>query len=449
MKRLLVCIYTHNTWGGIESWLSSVVDHLGAHGWDVVVGLARGRMHNDPATFRRIHPDFNCIELDGRSGTPAGRALAVARGIRRVRPAVVMPLGLADVYAAVAMLKAARHDIRLAIAVHATNLALFEDLRRYEPVVDLCLGVNPLHLLFLESWAAYAPARVGVILNGVRLPEPDRRPALRPPGPLRIAFVGRLDPITKGVLDAVPLVRELERRGVDYRLSFVGDGEAGDTLRAQLAASVAAGRVEFHGYLDPERVQKEMYPRQDALIMFSRQEACPLVLQEAMAHGVVPVCTDFIGIRSLGFVREGINSLVYPPGDVSRAVDHLQALAGDRPGLLTMAQSCRATSRYFPLQKMLQEWLEALDRLARQPPRPLADHARDLALPSEADSGRLGRIGLSPAWADRVRRFLLPPPRLVDGWAEWPGTYAHVDERTRRAMLERLASLDRAGGTSR
>ncbi len=448
MKRLLVCVYTHNTWGGIESWLSSVVDHLGAHGWDVVLGLARGRVHNDPEAFRRIHPHFNGIELDGRSGTPAGRALAVVRGIRRVRPAVVLPLGLADVYAAVALLKAARGDVRLAVAVHATNLALFADLRRFEPVVDLCLGVNPLHARFLESWAGYSRERVGTILNGVRLPAAGGGPAPRPTGPLRVAFVGRLDPLIKGVLDAIPLVRELERRGVEYRLSFVGDGEAADTLRAQLAPSLAAGRVAFHGYLEPERVQSEIYPRHDALIMFSRQEACPLVMQEAMAHGVVPVCTDFTGIRSLGFVRDGINALVYPCGDVSRAADHLQTLAGDRRAMLTMAQACRESARDFPLRKMLQEWLEALDRLASQPPRPLAERARDLALLREPDGSRLGRLGLSPAWADRVRRCLLPPPRFADGWAEWPGTYSHVDENTRRAMLERLAQLDRADGPS-
>ena len=32
-KRLLVCIYTHNSWGGIEVWLDNVSAYLCENGW--------------------------------------------------------------------------------------------------------------------------------------------------------------------------------------------------------------------------------------------------------------------------------------------------------------------------------------------------------------------------------------------------------------------------------
>src|SRR6185436_5273079 len=155
------CTLTHSTWGGIENWLSGLVEYLRGNDWDVIVGLARGRKFNNPEAFRRHYPHFNTIEIDGRSGTKVGRVRAVTRVIRHVRPDVVMPLGLADVYRSVADLKMSQFPVRLAVAIHATNIEHHKDIIGVEPIIDLCVGGNPLHDHFLQSHAPFPPGRLG------------------------------------------------------------------------------------------------------------------------------------------------------------------------------------------------------------------------------------------------------------------------------------------------
>jgi hypothetical protein len=84
-------------WGGTESWRADLVRALREGGWDVVVGAAWGSRFKRVENFRRTHPDFDVVPLDGRTGTAVGRRLAIDRALRRARHAGIVPVGLADV----------------------------------------------------------------------------------------------------------------------------------------------------------------------------------------------------------------------------------------------------------------------------------------------------------------------------------------------------------------
>jgi hypothetical protein len=177
-------------------------------------------------------------------------------------------------------------------------------------------------------------------------------------------------------------------------------------------------------------------------------EACPLVIQEAMAHGVVPICTDFVGVRSLGFVRNGETGYIYPCGEVSRAADYIRDLANNPLRLERMSEACQETARNFALEIAHKRWLDALNDLVERAPRSLPADASGIELQLSANGGRLDRL-LPPAWADRVRRLLHRWPDFPDGWAEWPGSISHVDEETKARMLAELRKLDRLAAHNR
>jgi glycosyltransferase involved in cell wall biosynthesis len=447
MKRVLFCRSTHSTWGGTERWMDTLTEHLARSGWDVAVALARGRTHNDPERYRRLHPGTRAVEIDGRTGTPEGRVRAVCRAVRAFRPDIVVPLELAEVLPAVGRLKRRGMSVRLVQAVHATILDQLHELREYAPIIDLAVGVNPLQAAFLDGWANLPADRLGVILCGTELPDRPAPCEARSEEPLRLLFVGRLHPEHKRVLDAVPLVEELKRRQVPFRLSFVGSGPAEATLREHLRHEEARDQVRFYGYLPPERIHAEVYPEHDALVLFSPSEGCPLAVQEGMGHGVIPLCSDFLGVYSLPFLRPGETCFVYPLGDVCRLADAVENLSADPLLRGRMAAACLAEARGMTLDRCHRLWERAFRRVLELPVRGLREDVVCFGVRPIRGHSRLERLGLTPGMADLLRRGLRRWPEHPSGFAEWPATILPPDEATRAAMQQELYRLDRQAAT--
>lgn len=95
--------------------------------------------------------------------------------------------------------------------------------------------------------------------------------------PLRLAFVGRLQP-DKGAPAAVEIVKRLRRRGVEATLELAGEGPA----------RTPAEGVTYHGWL-PRPAVAGIYARAHLLVLPTRTEGWPKVLSEGMAYGAVPV----------------------------------------------------------------------------------------------------------------------------------------------------------------
>jgi glycosyltransferase involved in cell wall biosynthesis len=443
-RRLLFCIYSHNLWGGIELWLTELAQFLETRGWAVYVGLARGLRFNAPAAFRQVHPRLKTIEFDGRTGTAEGRIRAVERVVRHLRPDVIIPVGLAEVFYAAARIKETGQPVRVVAPIRATSPELMGDIERFAPIIDLCVGNNPLHARFLESRTVFPDGRLRTIINGVTLPVPGMQ--RQPTGPLRLLFVGRLHVQHKRILDLPPVVEELERRAVRFELTVVGDGEGRESLLECFGNPLKHGSVRFLGYQSPERITQEIYPQHDVLLHLSASEGCPQVVQQAMAHGVVPVCSNFLGIHSLGFLRDEDTCNIFRLGDITGAAAKLGRLY-HQPGMLVrMAQAGRQEMRKFAIEKVFETWEQTIGDVLHLPIRKFGQGDRSIS-EVPLDQGRLARLGLTPGAIDWVRRVSRRFPELPDGWAEWPGTIANLDEQTRSEILADLIRLDEKAHT--
>lgn len=144
-------------------------------------------------------------------------------------------------------------------------------------------------------------------------------------GPLRLLCVGRLTP-EKGqplLLDAVGQLRD---RGLDVRLTMVGDGPAEGALRRQVQRLDLADAVEFTGSIGQDRLP-EVYRAHDVFVLPSFQEGLPVVLMEAMASGLPVVTTAIAGIPEL--VVDGSHGRLVPAGEAGALTDALLDLAQD------------------------------------------------------------------------------------------------------------------------
>ncbi len=107
-------------------------------------------------------------------------------------------------------------------------------------------------------------------------------------GRLRVVSVGFLDLLYKG---QDVLIRALASSGVDFELTFVGDGQHRTQL-LELAQSLGVGsRVRVTGALGgPEQVRSYL-AEADVFSLPSRAEGIPRALLEAMAAGLPAICS--------------------------------------------------------------------------------------------------------------------------------------------------------------
>ena len=150
--------------------------------------------------------------------------------------------------------------------------------------------------------------RVVVIPNGVEESDVSTFPRLPPPPtvPLRVAFLGRLDPVKR-----VPLLVRAVRSLDGVELDVYGEGPD----RANIEAAAAGmTNVRLHGHTARERALATA----GVLVLPSEAEGFGLALIEAMAAGVPVVGADVPGIRDV--IRHGETGLLASPDTLADAI---------------------------------------------------------------------------------------------------------------------------------
>jgi glycosyltransferase involved in cell wall biosynthesis len=115
----------------------------------------------------------------------------------------------------------------------------------------------------------------------------------------RVGFLGRLDE-EKNVRD---LARVAGRLPDDVTFTFVGDGDLGEWLEAELADEIASGAVELRGWVDHDEVPAELNRLRLVVLPSEPTEGLPTSVLEALACGTPVYATPVSGVPDV--VRDG------------------------------------------------------------------------------------------------------------------------------------------------
>ena len=137
-------------------------------------------------------------------------------------------------------------------------------------------------------------------------------------GCLRAIFVGRGSE-EKRVRLVGRIASACRAQGLPVSVTLVGDMSAG-LDDADLSSCHLAGEVTDADSL------AAIYDQADLLLLTSSREGFPLVVMEAMAHGVVPLCTRVGGIPT--HVHHGENGMLVESGSEEQIVNDLVACIG-------------------------------------------------------------------------------------------------------------------------
>jgi len=238
-------------------------------------------------------------------------------------------------------------------------------LRHY---TDVLLSVCPEEASAFVREIGFDPARVCVVRNGVRVPEPDQLAAMRQ----RMRMALGIAPHERWLLFVGRMTRE---KGLDILLRALDTGTAVDGLlavgngpeRARLEAEAGRGTVpvRFCGY------QPDVSPflaAADVFVQPSRCEGLPFALLEAMAHGLPVVCADVGGVR--GAVEQC--GRIVPPNEPAALAESLRELGRCAELRATLGAAGRArAAKEFGVQAMLAAIQDAYESAsaARTAPR--------------------------------------------------------------------------------
>jgi glycosyltransferase involved in cell wall biosynthesis len=285
-----------------------------------------------------VHP----LQLGRRVGNPLAEIAALARLIRRVRPAILHNVALKP---AVFASLAARLAGRMAVINAVSGLGYVFINRSGVAGLLRPLMVTAMRFLFggkrrhvivqNRDDKAYFdqlvdPARVHLI-RGAGIDVTRFVPTPELPGIPVAAVVARLL-WDKGIGELVEAARILKRQGVPLRVALVGKPDPANprtVTEAQVTDWVAQGLVEWWGHREDIA---EVWRQAQIAVLPSYREGLPKALLEAAAAGRPLLTTDVPGCNEL--VRDDDNGLLVPVRSAPALADALAKLAAD-PALRT------------------------------------------------------------------------------------------------------------------
>ena len=342
--------------GGAHTFLADLCAPLAERGWRTSFVTQPGPEQGIVSALRAAGGEIK-DRLWPASALPEERAERLAAWINEVRPEAYVVSASPDAgWLALPLLDAGVPTLSIA---HNDVGAFYEPLKHYGEFVDCAVSVSQEIQRRTIEECGVPPERARRIPYGVNsLGEEEARARAEVSlegGPLRIGYVGRLVQEQKRVLEMAPLASELARRGVDFELHVVGDGEARAALEAEFVRCGVAGRVKFWGWLPSAEVKRRL-KELDVFLLMSDYEGLSVALLEAMGHALAPVVT---GIRSgTGeVVEDGRSGFIVPVGDIEAFAERLEQLARDRHLLASVRGAAWEASRPYTVGRMADEYV--------------------------------------------------------------------------------------------
>jgi glycosyltransferase involved in cell wall biosynthesis len=218
--------------------------------------------------------------------------------------------------------------------------------------------------------------------------------------PLKIGYVGRVVREQKRVNEMVPLASELTRRGVEFELHVIGDGEMRAPLASEFRKNGLEERVKFWGWLSPDNVRQRLREL-DVFLLMSDYEGLSVALLEAMGQAVAPVVSD-IRSGTSEVVEDGRSGFLVPIGDVTAFADRIEQLARNHRLLAEIKFGAWEATRPYTLERMADSYVNCFQTAHAISSLRVAGAPRQLAYPVMPSCR-----SKYPFWLRKIKRGVL------------------------------------------
>ena len=168
----------------------------------------------------------------------------------------------------------------------------------------------------------------------------------------RFLTIGRFTPLHKGIDLLIEAYRLFSQRNQEWCLDIVGEGKEENTFRNLIARYHLEDRITIHPFTN--NIQ-EYYSNAQIYVLSSRWEGMPLVLVEAMAHGLpivtsdLPVSKEIMGDFGMYFENGNIEDLAQK---LEKAT-HIDWQAKSKEAL--------SIAQRFDIENIIRQWKELIE----------------------------------------------------------------------------------------
>lgn len=300
MSRPVLFVLPQPVFGGAERLAAAIMTHLRHSGHIPQLAIASHRPDVTESSAAWFEPVGPIHRLFGRPDLFA----ALMEVIDRHAITALAVCGHSPVYGLLPRLSGVRPDIRI-VSFQFNAVQCIAENRRYGAQIDMIIAetIDAARALTLGGTMSLP---VSIISSGVDAKAIAARPRMQREGErLCLAFVGRFDE-AKNPEGFVKMAAAINSRSLRYVMA--GDGALSPKANA-LAASLG---IEMRGLLSDEALQALM-DEIDILIVPSRIDGRPLIIQEAQARKIPVVASRVGGIPEL--VEDGMMGFLCARGD--------------------------------------------------------------------------------------------------------------------------------------
>lgn len=181
-----------------------------------------------------------------------------------------------------------------------------------------------------------------------------------PADAILVLFCAKLQP-WKRPLD---LLAAIARANVpQVYVVYAGEGPLRQQVETQALRLGIADRVRMLGFVEQSQLPA-FYTAGDLLVVPSEQDACPVVVCEAMLCGTPVVLSDEVKGR-FELVEDGSTGFVYPCGDIEALTATLRQALGDREKLRRLGQEARHRMETWSPKENVEAWAGAFEKALR------------------------------------------------------------------------------------
>ncbi len=418
MTKILIISKSYPYLGGVESWLDIMYESLCRKGYKVHVCLVKGIKDHNPEVYQKAHPVLKITIIDGRFSSARDRCYLLRKHIKHSHPDIVIPLMCREALIAACQIKKLKGDLKIVLPVHEHNYCAFADIANFGAWIDKIVCMDKLGQSVALELCGISQKQICTIEHGVYKAEKDTR--IEVSDKLRIGYCGRLLQSHKRIFDLVECCKKLAKnKKQQFLLKIAGSGPDEERLRRELLQCKSLD-ISFLGFLSQDELYKIFYPNIDVLLLFSEWETGPLVVWEAMHHGVVPVCSRYLGLRAADFLKNEKNCLLFDVGDFNVAVQKLIRSHNDYDFLVGLSQQAKWDAiQHRSIESMVQKWEELLTEVSS---KKNMEHRRipigDISEP--LPEGRLENIKVPPQIVRMFRQVINKPLAYSGAREEWP-----------------------------
>ena len=143
-------------------------------------------------------------------------------------------------------------------------------------------------------------------------------------------------------------------------LVYAGDGPLRKELETEASALGIAERVRVLGFVNQSQLPG-VYCAGDVLVVSSEQDACPVVVCEAMLCGTPVILSDEVKGR-FDLIEAGKTGFVYSCGNIKELADNLRQVLLDPLRLRRMGVAARARLETWSPRENVEAWVAAIER---------------------------------------------------------------------------------------